>query len=312
MSHAPVLLDEALAGLAVRPDGYYLDATYGRGGHARAILMKLGASGRLCAVDRDPEAVASAEEAFGRDARVHVSRGSFGALTELVPREWAERGFDGILFDLGVSSPQLDSPARGFSFMQDGPLDMRMDPQSGMSAAQWLAEVSERELSRVIHELGEERFARRIARAIVAHRRESPIRRTAELAAIVAAAVPTREPGKHPATRTFQAIRMHINAELDSLTRALPMSLSLLAARGRLVVISFHSLEDRAVKQFMRRHATVDPVYAGLPNIPPHVRPTLRIVGKAVKPAPAQVAANPRARSAVLRVAERIARNEAA
>ena len=312
MSHAPVLLDEALAGLAVRPDGYYLDATYGRGGHARAILMKLGASGRLCTVDRDPEAVASAEDAFGHDSRVHVSRGSFAALTELVPHDWAGRGFDGILFDLGVSSPQLDSPARGFSFMQDGPLDMRMDPQSGTSAAQWLARVSERDLSRVIHELGEERFARRIARAIVAHRRDSPITRTAALAAIVAAAVPTREPGKHPATRTFQALRMHINGELDSLAQALPASLKLLTAQGRLVVISFHSLEDRAVKQFMRRHATVDPVYAGLPNIPHHVRPTLRIVGTAVKPSPAEIAANPRARSAVLRIAERIVSGEAA
>ena len=307
-----MLLDEALAGLAVRPDGYYLDATYGRGGHARAILMKLGASGRLCTVDRDPEAVASAQETFGHDPRVHVMQGSFDELARLVPRAWADRGLDGILFDLGVSSPQLDSPQRGFSFTHDGPLDMRMDPGSGESAAQWLARVREAELARVIRELGEERFARRIARAIIARRHESPITRTGELAAIVMAAVPTREPGKHPATRTFQAIRMHINQELESLARALSASLGLLAAHGRLVVISFHSLEDRAVKLFMRRHATVDPVFAGLPEIPARARPTLRIVGKAVKPAAREVAANPRARSAVLRVAERIAGRQAA
>lgn len=307
-----MLLDEALAGLAVRPDGYYLDATYGRGGHARAILMKLGASGRLCTVDRDPEAVASAQETFGHDPRVHVAQGSFEELPDLVPRDWATRGLDGILFDLGVSSPQLDSPQRGFSFLHDGPLDMRMDPGSGESAAQWLARAGEAELSRVIHEFGEERFARRIARAIIARRQQAPITRTGELAAIVAAAVPTREPGKHPATRTFQAIRMHINQELESLSHALRASLALLAVRGRLVVISFHSLEDRAVKLFMRRHASVDPVLAGLPDIPAHAQPTLRIVGKAVKPSAHEVAANPRARSAVLRVAERIVGREAA
>lgn len=306
MSHAPVLLDEALVGLAVRPDGYYLDATFGRGGHARAILMKLGPTGRLCVVDRDPEAVASAQQALGSDPRTHICHGNFRDLTDLLPRAWAERGFDGILFDLGVSSPQLESPRRGFSFMQDGPLDMRMDPESGESAERWLARVNQDELTRVLRELGEERFARRIARAIVARRGEAPITRTGDLAAIVAAAVPTREPGKHPATRSFQAIRMHINAELESLAAALASSLKLLTPHGRLVVISFHSLEDRTVKLFMRRHATVDPVYAGLPDVPVRARPVLRIVGKAVKPAESEVAANPRARSAVLRVAERL------
>jgi 16S rRNA (cytosine1402-N4)-methyltransferase len=311
MSHAPVLLDEALVGLAVRPDGYYLDATFGRGGHARAILMKLGPTGRLCAVDRDPEAVASAQQVLGSDPRVHILHGNFRDLADLLPRAWAERGFDGILFDLGVSSPQLNAPQRGFSFMQDGPLDMRMDPESGESAARWLARVDQNELSRVLHELGEERFARRIARAIVARRSEAPITRTADLAAIVASAVPTREPGKHPATRTFQAIRMHINAELESLAAALASSLKLLAPQGRLVVISFHSLEDRTVKLFMRRHATVDPVYAGLPDVPARARPVLRIVGKAVKPAESEIAANPRARSAVLRVAERLGQEAA-
>jgi 16S rRNA (cytosine1402-N4)-methyltransferase len=311
MSHAPVLLDEALVGLAVRPDGFYLDATFGRGGHARAILMKLGPTGRLCAVDRDPEAVASAQQALGSDPRVQIIHGNFRDIADLLPRTWVERGFDGILFDLGVSSPQLDSPGRGFSFMQDGPLDMRMDPESGESAARWLARVDQDELARVLRELGEERFARRIARAIVARRSQAPITRTGDLAAIVAEAVPTREPGKHPATRSFQAIRMHVNAELESLAAALASSLRLLAPHGRLVVISFHSLEDRAVKLFMRRHATVDPVYAGLPEVPARARPVLRIVGKAVRPGESAVAANPRARSAVLRVAERLGQEAA-
>ena len=306
-SHAPVLLDEALAGLGVRPDGRYLDATFGRGGHARAIHMKLGASGRLLLVDRDPEAVASARQEFGDDPRVHIAHGAFGALPTLVPADWAAAGFDGILFDLGVSSPQLDDAARGFSFMRDGPLDMRMDPRSGPSAAEWLASVREDELAQVVHELGEERFARRIASAIVARRKQIPIERTGDLAAIVAGAVRTREPGKHPATRTFQAIRMHINRELDELDRGLAASLALLAPLGRLAVISFHSLEDRFVKLFFRRHASVDPVYAGLPDVPPGARPTLRLVGKAQKPSAHESALNPRARSARLRIAERLA-----
>jgi 16S rRNA (cytosine1402-N4)-methyltransferase len=220
---------------------------------------------------------------------------------------WAAAGFDGILFDLGVSSPQLDDAARGFSFMRDGPLDMRMDPRSGPSAAEWLASVREDELVRVLHELGEERFARRIAGAIVARREQSPIERTGDLAAIVAGAVRTREPGKHPATRTFQAIRMHINRELDELDRGLAAGLALLAPLGRLAVISFHSLEDRFVKLFFRRHASVDPVYAGLPDVPPGARPTLRLVGKAQKPSARESALNPRARSARLRIAERLA-----
>lgn len=306
-SHAPVLLGEALAGLGVRPDGRYLDATFGRGGHARALQMKLGSSGRLLVVDRDPDAVASARQQLGDDPRVRIAHGSFGALDRLVPAEWPGRGFDGILFDLGVSSPQLDSPERGFSFMRDGPLDMRMDPGTGPTAAQWLMHVGEEDLARIIRRLGEERFARRIARAIVARREQAPIARTADLAAIVAAAVRTREPGKHPATRTFQAIRMHINAELEELERGLEASLALLAPGGRLCVIAFHSLEDRLVKSFMRRHATVDPVYAGLPDIPAAARPKLRVVGKPAKPAASEIAGNPRARSATLRVAERLA-----
>lgn len=304
--HTPVLLDEALAGLRVKADGYYLDATLGRGGHAGAILMRLGGSGRLCAVDRDPAAVSAARAEWGNDARFSIAHGSFGDLAQLVPAEWSRRGFDGVLFDLGVSSPQLDDATRGFSFMQDGPLDMRMDPTQGPSAAEWLAQVAERELADVLHALGEERFARRVARAIVERRAQAPIARTADLADIVARAVRTREAGKHPATRSFQAIRMRVNRELEELERGLAASLGLLAAAGRLCVIAFHSLEDRAVKRFMRTQASVDPVYAGLPQIPPSVRPKLRIVGKAVRASEAEVRANPRARSATLRVAEKI------
>jgi 16S rRNA (cytosine1402-N4)-methyltransferase len=213
----------------------------------------------------------------------------------------------GVLLDLGVSSPQLDEARRGFSFMQDGPLDMRMDNESGLSAATWLARATEREIADVLFKLGEEKFSRRIARAIVAQRAQAPIATTRQLADIVAAAVPTREPGKHPATRTFQAIRIHVNRELEEVESALPQAVSLLAPGGRLCVISFHSLEDRLVKRFMRREAQGDPVYAGLPEIPPLARPRLRLVGGAVMPAAAEVAANPRARSAVLRIAERIA-----
>jgi 16S rRNA (cytosine1402-N4)-methyltransferase len=269
--------------------------------------MKLGPSGRLLIVDRDPEAIASARQQFSNDPRVQIAHGGFGALAAHVPAEWRAGGCDGILFDLGVSSPQLDDATRGFSFMRDGPLDMRMDPRSGASAAEWLAHVRENELARVLHELGEERFARRIARAIVARREQAPFARTADLAEVVASAVRTREPGKHPATRTFQAIRMHINRELEEIEQGLAASLELLAPLGRLCVISFHSLEDRLVKRFFRRHASVDPVYAGLPDVPPGARPKLRLVGKAQKPSAHEAALNPRARSARLRIAERLA-----
>jgi 16S rRNA (cytosine1402-N4)-methyltransferase len=218
-----------------------------------------------------------------------------------------EGELDGVLLDLGVSSPQLDEAGRGFSFMQDGPLDMRMDNEAGANAAQWLSRATEREIADVVHGLGEERFARRIARAIVAARALQPIERTGQLAAIVAAAVPTREPGKHPATRTFQAIRIHVNRELEQIESALPQAVGLLAAGGRLCVISFHSLEDRIVKRFIHREERGDPVYAGLPQIPPHARPRLRRVGAAVRAGESEVQANPRARSAVLRVATRLA-----
>jgi 16S rRNA (cytosine1402-N4)-methyltransferase len=305
--HTPVLLDEVLAGLAVRPDGRYCDATFGRGGHTAAILGALGPAGRLVAIDRDPEAIRAGRQRFAAEARLTLVQGSFGSLEERVRTAGFEGELDGVLLDLGVSSPQLDEAARGFSFMQDGPLDMRMDNESGQSAAQWLAKAGEREIADVIRGLGEERFARRIARAIVATRAAAPITRTAALAALVAEAVPTREPGKHPATRTFQAIRIHVNGELDALESALPQAVRLLAPGGRLCVISFHSLEDRIVKRFIRREEQGDPVYAGLPNVPVHARPRLKRVGGAVMAGEAEVRANPRARSAVLRVAERLA-----
>ena len=305
--HTPVLRDEVLAGLAIRPDGCYCDATFGRGGHTAAILGALGPGGRVIAMDRDPDAIRAGRRRFEGESRLTLIRGSFGPLEERVRAAGWEGELDGVLMDLGVSSPQLDEAGRGFSFMQDGPLDMRMDNEAGQSAAQWLARAGEREIADVLHDLGEERFARRIARAIVAARAEAPIERTSQLAAIVAAAVPTREPGKHPATRSFQAIRIHVNRELEQLESALPQAVRLLAPGGRLCVISFHSLEDRIVKRFIRREEQGDPVYAGLPDVPAHARPRLARVGGKVVAGEAEVAANPRSRSAVLRVAERIA-----
>jgi 16S rRNA (cytosine1402-N4)-methyltransferase len=306
--HTPVLREEVLAGLAVRADGRYCDATFGRGGHTAAILRALGPQGRVIAIDRDPEAIAAGRAQFQGESRLTLVKGSFGRLEELVRAAGLKEGeLHGVLMDLGVSSPQLDVSRRGFSFMQDGPLDMRMDYESGQSAAAWLARAGEREIAAVLRTLGEERYANRIARAIVAARATEPIERTGQLAQIVAAAVPTREPGKHPATRTFQAIRIHVNGELEALEAALPQAVRLLAPAGRLCVISFHSLEDRIVKRYIRREEQGDPVYAGLPQVPPHARPRLRRVGKPIDAGDAEVAANPRARSAVLRVAERLA-----
>jgi 16S rRNA (cytosine1402-N4)-methyltransferase len=293
--------------LAVRAAGSYLDATLGRGGHSAAILARLGEAGKLLAVDRDPEAIRAGIRRFTGDSRVSIVRGNFAELKRLATQAGFEAGFDGILFDLGVSSPQLDEAARGFSFLRDGPLDMRMDPESGISAADWLAAAPEREIARVLRDYGEERHARRIARALVRTRTDAPIKTTAQLAAVVATAVPGREPGKHPATRSFQAIRIFINDELAALDAGLRQSLSLLKPAGRLCVISFHSLEDRRVKRFIRHHAEVAEPWRGLPEIPFHARPLLRAAGRAVRPSEAEVAANPRARSAVLRVAERLA-----
>ncbi|MGQ0384924.1 MAG: 16S rRNA (cytosine(1402)-N(4))-methyltransferase RsmH [Gammaproteobacteria bacterium] len=301
--HAPVLLDAALEALAIRADGFYVDATFGRGGHAGSILDRLGEEGKLLAIDRDPEAHAAATRRFAGDPRARFVQAPFSELGRLV----APAAAAGILFDLGVSSPQLDDPARGFSFLRDGPLDMRMDPHHGESAAGFLARADEREIATVISRYGEERHARRIARAIVAARAAAPIATTGRLAEIVADAVPGREPGRHPATRTFQAIRIRVNDELGEIERALPQAVEALAPRGRLVVISFHSLEDRIVKRFLRNASREAPEYAGLPQLPPEARPRLALAGRARFAAEAEVAANPRARSAVLRAAERLA-----
>lgn len=303
--HVAVLVDEVLEVLAPTEGGFYVDGTFGRGGHAARLLAAIGASGRLLALDRDPTAIAAGRARFGDDPRIEFVQAPFAQLGRIVRERAADRPVRGVLLDLGVSSPQLDDPTRGFSFMRDGPLDMRMDPTCGESAAEWLARVGERELQLVIAELGEERFARRVAAEIVRARREQPIERTAQLAEIVQRAVRTRD-GKHPATRTFQALRMVVNDELGQLRAALEAAFAILAPGGRLAVISFHSLEDRMVKQFIRAKSTVDPVFAGLPVIPPAARPTMREIGRKRRAGAAELERNPRARSAVLRAAERL------
>jgi 16S rRNA (cytosine1402-N4)-methyltransferase len=269
-------------------------------------LEKLTQDGRMICLDRDPVAIAAAQTRLGSDARVTLFRAPFSALAACAEAVEPGLELDGILFDLGVSSPQLDDAERGFSFMQDGPLDMRMSRGEGMSAADVVNGAAADELARIFREYGEERFAGRIARAIVADRGKRPFTRTLELATLIERVAPSRERHKHPATRVFQALRIHVNRELAELESALEAARVRLAPAGRLAVISFHSLEDRMVKRFMRRHAQADPMYAGLPDIPPHARPTLRLVGKSVEPDGAEVAANPRARSARLRVAERL------
>ena len=305
--HVPVLVDEALEGLAPSADGLYVDATFGRGGHTARLLQALGREGRVLALDRDPQAVAAAAVRFPGEVRLEVVHAPFARLREVVRERARGRPVRGVLFDLGVSSPQLDAADRGFSFTRDGPLDMRMDPTTGEPASAWIARASVEEMRSVIATLGEERFARRVAEAIDASRRGTPITRTVQLAAIVEGAVRTREPGKHPATRSFQALRLHVNDELGQLKAGLEGAFEVLAIGGRLAAISFHSLEDRIVKQFLRRKSSVDPVYAGLPHVPAHAQAAMRLVGRKVRPSDAEVAANPRARSAVLRVAEKIA-----
>ena len=302
-----MLVDEALAALAIDAGGYYVDATFGRGGHTARILEALGGEGRVLAIDRDPQAIEAGRRRFADDLRIALVHSAFSQLGAQVPAYGQGEPCRGVLFDLGVSSPQLDTPERGFSFRADGPLDMRMDPSHGEPVSSWLARASVDEIREVIATLGEERFARRVAEAIVAARREKPIARTTELAAIVSRAVRTREPGKHPATRTFQALRMFINDELGELARGLEAAVDALTVGGRLVVISFHSLEDRVVKQFMKRESSVDPALASLPVIPESVRPRLKLIGRKARPDESEVGANPRARSALLRVAEKIA-----
>lgn len=304
--HASVLLPQVLAALNIQASGTYADATYGRGGHAGAILEKLIANGRLLCIDRDPEAVAAARARFSSDPRVSIFLAPFSSLAACADQVEPGLKLDGILFDLGVSSPQLDQAARGFSFMHDGPLDMRMTSGEGISAADVVNGAPLEELIRIFREFGEERHAPRIARAIVADRRIKPFERTLELAEMIARVARSNERHKHPATRVFQALRIHVNGELKELESALDSALERLAPAGRLAVISFHSLEDRMVKQFMRRHSLADPMYAGLPDIPVHARPTLALVGKAVQADENEISLNPRARSARLRVGERL------
>ncbi len=302
-AHVAVLAQEAIEALNIRSDGTYVDCTYGRGGHSRLILEKLGAGGRLIALDRDPEAVEAGKAL--RDPRFVIARSPFSRVLEVL-RELGVAGVDGMLLDLGVSSPQLDDGRRGFSFRSDAPLDMRMDPDHGVSAAQWLATAEESEIREVIRDHGEERFAKQIAAALVAARARGPVDTTRKLAALVADAVPTREPRQDPATRTFQALRIHVNQELEELSVVLPQCVTVLRAAGRLVVISFHSLEDRIVKRFMRAQSQADVLPARLPvrarDLP---QPRLRLVGRAVRASERETACNPRARSAVMRAAER-------
>ena len=303
LQHRTVLLEEAVDALAIKPGGRYVDATFGRGGHSRRILQGLNAEGRLIALDRDPAAVAAGRQIA--DPRLKVIHAAFSGMQEALRAEGVER-VEGVLLDLGVSSPQLDEAQRGFSFRLDAPLDMRMDTSRGQTAAEWLAQASQRELAEVIKNYGEERFANAVAKAIVAARSGGAIATTRQLAEIVASAVRTREQGQHPATRSFQAIRIHLNQELAELSLVLPLAVAALNPGGRLAVISFHSLEDRIVKRYLRDEARPPQLPSRLPlraaELPP---PRLKLVGKPVTPSAAEIAANPRARSAVLRVAER-------
>ena len=305
--HISVLLAETLAGLAIKADGIYLDGTFGRGGHSREIIQALGPNGRLFAIDRDPSAIAAAAPLLA-DARFHITHSPFAALANIAEQQNIFGKIDGILLDLGVSSPQLDEAERGFSFMRDGPLDMRMDPTSGISAADWLATADVEDITFVLREYGEEKSAWRIANAIVAHRAEQPLRRTSELASLISNVLPkSPKEKKHPATRSFQAIRIYVNSELEQVNLALQGAMAALKPGGRLCVISFHSLEDRMVKQFMRRHSKPEPVPRGLPLTDAQLYKAipLRLIGKAIMPSEAELAANPRSRSAVLRIAER-------
>ncbi len=303
--HISVLLNEALEGLAIKPDGLYIDGTFGRGGHSRALLSSLAPGGRLIAFDKDPEAIRAGNELAAIDGRFVVVQRSFADMAQELKDKGLHGKVDGVLLDLGVSSPQLDDPERGFSFLNDGPLDMRMNPGLGQSAADWINSAAEADIATVLKEYGEERFSKRMARAVVTRRAQEPFTRTADLAAVIKEANPAWEKGKHPATRAFQGIRIFINRELDDLADGLRATLDVLAPGGRMVVISFHSLEDRLVKQFMRREAKGAPLPRDLPIRDIDIPVSVNLVGKATKPSAAEVAANPRSRSAVLRIAEK-------
>jgi 16S rRNA (cytosine1402-N4)-methyltransferase len=304
--HVPVLLRQVIDGLDVRPDGRYIDGTFGRGGHSREILRLLGDDGRLLAIDRDPEAVEFGCDSFGSDPRFEIVKGEIADIMDIAAERDLLGAADGLLLDLGVSSPQLDEPGRGFSFSNDGPLDMRMDPGKGDSAADWINVAEEKELKRVLFEYGEEKEAARIARAIVAARARQPIERTSQLAEVVSAATTGRAQRIHPATKTFQAVRIFINEELRQLEAALQASIDILRSGGRLCVMSFHSLEDRIVKRFMRSASRVAEPYRGLPDIPDEFRPHFRLIGGVIKADEREQATNPRSRSVRLRIAERL------
>jgi len=302
--HQPVLLDEAILSLRVRGNGFYLDGTFGRGGHSRVILARLTGQGRLFALDRDPQAVMAGTRDLGGDNRFRIARANFAEMDRLL-QEWSmAHRLDGILLDIGVSSPQLDDPERGFSFREDGPLDMRMNPMRGAAAAEWLAVATEREISRVLWEFGEERHARRIARSIVKARQDQKLETTSQLARLIEDTIGRRE-RKHPATRSFQAIRIFINDELANLAAGLDAAIGQLRPEGRLVVISFHSLEDRLVKRTLREAARPGRVRRNVPAHPDQV-PRMRLIGKAIRSSEHEISVNPRARSAVMRVAEKL------
>ncbi len=304
--HITVLLNEAVEALVTDTSGFYVDGTFGRGGHSGLILQSLAADGKLLGIDKDLAAIATASARFGSDSRFAIAHGSFAELAHLVAARGLVGKVTGVLLDLGVAPPQLDEAERGFSFMQDGPLDMRMDQTRGLSAAEWINSASEEDITWVLKEYGEERFAKRMARAIVAERQKVPFTRTKHLAEVIKAANPAWEKGKHPATRAFQAIRIQVNNELGDLDSVLEQALEVLAPGGRLVVISFHSLEDREVKRFIRRQEQGDPVPKGLPIRDDQLNKRMRSLGKAIKASEAEVSANARSRSAVMRVAEKL------
>lgn len=310
MLHKTVLKEEAVAALSVQPNGFYIDATFGRGGHTEAILKELGPEGSLLALDRDPEAIAAARKLRELDKRLEVEHGTFAEIDDLAERYGVLGKVNGVLFDLGVSSPQLDNPERGFSFLRDGPLDMRMDTESTMNAADWINAAPAGEIADVLKQFGEERHAKRLANAIVREREEEPISNTGRLAEIIKTAHPAWEKDKHPATRSFQAIRIFVNSELMQIEKGLQCSEAVLAPGGRLAVISFHSLEDRIVKRFIAEKARGDNFPRDLPIPADKLTPSLKKLGKAIRPGDAEINANPRARSAVLRVAEKLTPRE--
>jgi len=304
--HRPVLLNETIDALSIKAEGFYLDGTFGRGGHSAEILRALGEKGRLLAFDQDPQAIKVAEEKFAGDARFEIVQSNFEDLQAVVAEHGMTKKVDGVLLDIGVSSPQLDDASRGFSFIKPGPLDMRMNPHEGESAAEWLATVTEYDLTTVLMHFGEEKFARRIANAIVETRKETVIDDTVQLANIIEAAIPVKPKNKHPATKSFQAIRIHINRELEVLERALQSSLNVLAIGGRLAVISFHSLEDRMVKRYFRDVSRGPQIPKDIPVLAKDLLQPYKLVGKAIKPGKQEVLENPRSRSSVLRVIERV------